>query len=207
MSLRTVVTALPLMLALLFPLVAHAQDDDEESGPDFGRPGPYVAAGFNVNFFTWGSVAAQANAQDLRYNIDPSYGFTAAVGYRITPRLAFETQVDYGFDADIKVDGVKSGEIGGWVTTADFKGYLLTGRFQPFGVFGLGAAFVDGAADVGIGSTYINETGFVMRFGGGIDSYITENIAIFVDGSWVLMTGRLNDVDYATVGAGLMYRF
>jgi opacity protein-like surface antigen len=206
MSLRTVATALA--LALCCTSVAHAQDDDEESGPNFGRPGPYVAGGFNVNFVAgWDSVQDLADAQDLDYSIDPSYGFTAGVGYRLSPRVAVEGQVDYGFDADVKVDGNKSGEIKTWVTTLDFKGYLLTGRFQPFAVMGLGAGFANGAAVVGSGVAGIDETGFVMRFGGGLDSYITENIAIFVDGSWVLSTGRLSDVDLATVGAGVMYRF
>ncbi|MBW2274181.1 MAG: porin family protein [Deltaproteobacteria bacterium] len=207
MTLRTLTTALSLAIALTFSSAALAQDDDEESGPDFARPGPYVTAGFNASFLDWNTVQNLADAQKLKYSIDPSYGFTAGVGYRLSPRLAVEAQVDYGFDTDIEVDDSKSGEMKSWATTFDFKGYLLTGPFQPFGVVGLGAAYVKGAAGVDTATPTIDETGFVIRFGGGLDSYITENIAIFVDGSWILMTGRLSDVDYATVGAGLMYRF
>ena len=206
MSLRTLATALALSIALLLPRLALAQDDDEE-GPDFSYAGPYIAGGFNVSFFDWETVNDLAALQGWKASVEPAYGLTAGVGYRVSPRIAFEAQVDYAFDADVKVSKSKSGELGGWVTTLDTKGYLLTGRFQPFGVFGLGAAGVDGAATVGTDLAAIDEVGFVMRFGGGLDSYITENIAIFVDGSWILMTGRLNDVSFATVGAGVMYRF
>jgi opacity protein-like surface antigen len=190
------------MTALLFPMIAYAEQAEEEE-PDFSRPGPYVAAGFSVDFLD----SSDLKDAGVDYSFDPNFGITAAVGYRLSERIGVEAGVDYGFDANLKIGGNKVGKTTAWVSTLDFKGYLLTGRVQPFGMIGLGAGYAkfkgSGLAD----DVRADETAFVIRFGGGIDTYISENIALFVDGSWVLTTGRLSDVDYATVGAGLMYRF
>jgi hypothetical protein len=46
------------------------------------------------------------------------------------------------------------------------------------------------------------------RFGAGLDVYVTRNIAINVDASYVRpMSTEFDDLDYLSVGWGLLYRF
>jgi opacity protein-like surface antigen len=46
-----------------------------------------------------------------------------------------------------------------------------------------------------------------MRFGGGLDFYITENIVATAEGSYLMPTGSLDNLDYYQFGLGLQYRF
>jgi hypothetical protein len=63
---------------------------------------------------------------------------------------------------------------------------------------------------VGLAFTGLNsesDTAFVMRFGGGIDLYATENVVVSVDADYVLPLGNLDALDYITIGWGIQYRF
>ncbi len=45
------------------------------------------------------------------------------------------------------------------------------------------------------------------RFGGGLDFYITENWVATGEVSYLMPTGKLDDLDYYSIGIGLQYRF
>ena len=89
-------------------------------------------------------------------------------------------------------------------TTVDAKGYLLTGRVQPFALIGVGGMVAMGD---GIGGNTEDESGFVARFGGGVDVYLNREVALSVSGNYVLGTGGVDDLSYASFGIGLLYRF
>jgi hypothetical protein len=44
-----------------------------------------------------------------------------------------------------------------------------------------------------------------MKFGGGVDYYVTKNLVVGVDVDWVVAPSI--DVDYLLVGGGVQYRF
>jgi opacity protein-like surface antigen len=46
-----------------------------------------------------------------------------------------------------------------------------------------------------------------LRFGGGLDFYLTENIVVSAEASYLMPTGKLNGLDYYSIGVGLQYRF
>ena len=46
-----------------------------------------------------------------------------------------------------------------------------------------------------------------MRLGGGLDFYLTENVVITAEGSYLMPTGKLDGLDYYSFGVGLQYRF
>ncbi len=52
-----------------------------------------------------------------------------------------------------------------------------------------------------------SDTDFAARFGGGIDCYLTEAIALQISSSYVLQTGGLDGLDYLSLIAGVQYRF
>ena len=80
------------------------------------------------------------------------------------------------------------------------KAFVLTERFQPFLMIGLGGMGVRGDADSG-------DSGFAARFGGGIDIYITRSFYGALDASYVLPTGDVDDFDLVSIGWGFGFRF
>ena len=93
------------------------------------------------------------------------------------------------------------------VATANVKHYLLTGRFQPYLLGGVGAMFA--RLEFPHSGERFNKIAFAMRFGGGIEFYITESIVMTTGVTYVYPTGSLKDMlDYLSVEAlGFTYRF
>ncbi len=123
---------------------------------------------------------------------------------------------------------------------ANMRAYAWTGPLQPYGLLGIGAVYVDadtkaapirvpvdadndgmidGDPDAGFDSPKIesgsdSDVVFAGKLGGGLDYYLTNNIVLNFDISWVLTTGvdidtlpdkiQLNQVPITT---SLMYRF
>lgn len=158
---------------------------------------------------------------------DGLLGVNAVIGYRAGERVAFEVEVEWLTDSsqsnlDVESDmggstgvqTVKVEEI--WTITANVKVYPpITGRFQPFGVFGVGLQHaklefdvetadletmdtpptdpnnpffrppVDVPADFQIRRTKSQLDG-AMRLGAGIDVYATSNIAVELSATYVL---------------------
>jgi opacity protein-like surface antigen len=156
-------------------------------GIDYARPGPYVAVDFALGDEDFKqSLESRSFFQDT-YELDPQQigpadphddivlvsccsfstnmvvGVNGRVGYRLHPRLALETEVNWmspwnvkseadfvsnfttpvPFTGNLRVEPI--------VLTANAKLYLLTGRFQPFLSVGSGAYFLD-MEDKGLGA-------------------------------------------------------
>jgi opacity protein-like surface antigen len=102
------------------------------------------------------------------------------------------------------------------VFTTNTKGYLLTGRYQPFVLLGVGVMAANYEFVVrnevrdrhGWGHSWNDsQIDFVMRFGGGIDLYATKHVVVSAEVDYVLPFGDLEDLDYLSFGLGLQYRF
>jgi opacity protein-like surface antigen len=218
---RTVALAAAIVFASAASGSAQAAERDQD---DFARNGPFVgfAGVYAINTF-------EDNAEDdinsalalLGYvatlDVDESFGVNVHVGYRFHPNFSAEFQVEWldGFDADASVMALPVGdiatvEIEPRVFSLNAKGHLLTGRYQPFLLVGLGAltAKVEVEDAVGFGLSDIERfSGFAARFGGGIDVYATENIVVTVGADYVLPTGDVEDLDFVSIGWGFQYRF
>jgi opacity protein-like surface antigen len=217
--------------ALVCTAAAFYANEDEVDPEAYDRPGLFIGAGANyaIDEFS-GDVTSQMTVaqydpdapglagemtKDLEF--ENSFGLKGQLGYRCHSRFSIEAQVEWvdGFDAD--VDKVSSGKVGEThleplVVTTNAKAYLLTGRTQPFLRVGLGfmrmkyeekdlTVVISPAAD----TQHDRKTRFAMRFGGGIDHYLTKNIAVSVDVDYVNSFSL--DVDYVLVGGGIQYRF
>ncbi len=175
---------IPTLVALaLLATPALAQDDS-----DFARPGVYFGAG--------GTYAIE-NFDVPGYNLDNTFGFNVRAGYRAIPNLAVE--LEYEWYDDFGIQGV---EVDGWALTVNGKGYLATGRVQPFVLVGLGVIHGEASA----GGLSLDDEAFGVRLGAGIDAYTTENLVISIDASYVLPTGNLDDFQYFALGWGLQWR-
>lgn len=199
-----------------------ALTEDEEVDPeDFARRGWFLGVAGSSAIETFEDDAERdfqkVLGPEVNLSVDDSPGFNGRVGYRCHRRFAAEVETEWlsGFDADLTqpgVDQLANVEFDPIVVTANVKGYLLTGRYQPFLLIGAGAMTADANLrdPVGLIFTGINsesDNAFAMRFGGGIDLYATKNVVLSVDADYVLPFGNLDSLDYVTIGWGIQYRF
>ena len=206
-------------------------DEDEIDAEAYDRPGFFLGGGasYVIEQFT-GDVTS--NLEVARFEegesgllgertddvfFDNSYGVNGYLGYRCHPRFSFEVQFEWveGFEAD--VDKIPSGKVGTTdlepiVVTSNLKAYLLTGKTQPYILTGLGimrAEFKERDTTVfippGSNKQRSRESRFAMRFGGGIDHYLTKNMVVDLKVDYVISFSL--DVDYVLVGGGFQYRF
>jgi opacity protein-like surface antigen len=195
--------------AALFVLAlagASAAQDDQDA---YDRAGPYLALA--------GTLGLDTQLQDdldrrlgslVDVDVDPSLGLNARAGYRFHPNFAAEIHYEWLSDFDINLSSPALGavdttvELDGWALTVDGKAFLLTDNPQPFLLVGVGVLNID--SDFGV-----DKTVFAARFGGGVDCYLTPNIAITLGVSYVLPGEDIDGVgvNYVSIGWGLQYRF
>jgi opacity protein-like surface antigen len=184
--------ALGAALALFATSPALAQSDD------YARNGAYLGLAGSVGIFP----ELEDDLDDVPgvdADVDTGLGLNARAGYRFHPHIAAEAEFEW-VNADIEVSGNDVGDFDTFVGTVNGKAFLLTGRFQPFAMIGIGAMGVRGDGDSG-------DSGFAARFGGGLDFYITRNFTAAIDASYVLPTGDVDDFDLVSIGWGFGYRF
>jgi opacity protein-like surface antigen len=208
------------LTGLVCTVVALNADKEGAKSGEFDRQGWYLGAAgsYAVESFDLEALPDLENAYPFAsLSADNSFGFNGDVGYRCHPRLAGEVEVEWldGFDADLSdpvLGHVASTDIEALAVTANLKGYLLTGRYQPFLLFGGGVIQTESnlqdALAPGIGISNIEkETEFAFRFGGGIDLYATKNVVVTLDADYVMPFGNLDELDFITIGWGFQYRF
>ena len=146
---------------------------------------------------------------------DGSAGFTARAGYRCNGRLSTELGIEWLDEVSRSVRTPGQGEIATTTTqplfvSSNAKGYLFSGRYQPFVILGVGTLYVDSVTTNTKGSISDSSNKYssiALRMGGGLDFYITEHIVLDVEASYVLPVSAIETYKYISVGAGLQYRF
>ncbi len=106
-------------------------------------------------------------------------------------------------------------ELESLVLTTNVKGHLLTGRYQPFVLLGVGFMRMENKA-YDISDVFVWErapqlrertVNVAFRYGAGLDFYLTRNVVVSAEGSYLMPTGKLDGLDYYQFGVGLQYRF
>lgn len=164
---------------------------------------------------------------------EPSVGFHGAVGYRfLDDHLSVSAHVEHLSNIAVKFqDGARASSESGrsilegdtWALSADLAVYPWTGRVQPFLLAGLGWLWADleerpvlrtdaipSSSDpkfVKLGLGIDSGDDLMARFGAGVELYLTDYFFLYADGSYVLGTGEVDDLDYISVGWGLGCRF
>jgi opacity protein-like surface antigen len=173
-----------ILVLIAIPLTATA------AGPDYDRNGIYVGID---------GVAAIELFDDGPLNFDNGGGVKVRAGYRWAPEFAVEGVYEWagGFDDPIGFAAK------GWSLTLNSKGYFATGRVQPYAVAGLGG----GQSEISLLGVSATAGAFIMRFGGGLDYYLTEHWVVDTEIVYVLPFGNLKGTDYLSLGFGFQYRF
>jgi opacity protein-like surface antigen len=176
----------------------HARQQRERA---FSRKGPYLGVG--------AFYAPEAFDEAGPVIVRSSRGLIGLAGYRLHPRLGVELRYDWleGFDFDSP--SFSDGEIEAWSLVLGAKGYLLTGRYQPYLTGGLGVIDADVEADrVSDGRrVHDDETEALVRIGVGVDVYLSEVLVWNLEGTINIPSGGLSDLDYGLLGTGLQLRF
>jgi len=173
-----------------------AKDIDEESEIDYSRRGLYLNGGFAyANGFS-GSMA----------------GPRIHAGYRCHNRFAADLEYEglyirdaNGFEGNTITSGPNTGKSDSadsyWKVAYNVKLFILTGRIQPFIVFGFGGAGAERKHD---GRT---NTDFLINGGAGVDGWLTESLALTLDVKYTALTGGLSDLGNMTIGTTVKYQF
>ena len=212
------VASLGAVAAIACWTTALAGAEDEKPEGEYSRrgwlagvSGRYAAVAFKDDVE---STVRTDIGKTLNFSLKNSFGLVGQAGYRCHERVSAEIEVEWldGFDgsafraADGKFREVDFEPV---AVTANAKGYLLTGRIQPFLLLGGGLLTVKRTEKFIAAGTSASDTttDFAMRFGGGIDIYTSRNIVLTWDIDYLLPFGSNEDLDYVSTGLGLQYRF
>lgn len=188
---------------------------------EFDDPGGYLIIG--------GLTAFEQFQGTDDTDISNSMGVELRGGYRFLEYLSAELELDWlsGFDFEVAPPAISPRTakltIDGGQFTANVKAYLPFGRIQPYGLFGLGLMYGR------VRSTYAvttvcspywyywycsgayahlgSSTEFLMKYGGGLDIYLTDTYAISLDAAYVQPFGKLDDLRNITFNWGFLIKF
>jgi opacity protein-like surface antigen len=181
------VISIPAYILTVAALASGCIYDRETVDDGYARDGWYTG------------LSATAAIEDMpsSFAAQNGWGLSGRAGYRCHPNVAVEGQAE-GFWFDLDLPNPNYGnQINGFDVTGNGKIYLpLFGkRLQPFLMSGFGALH-DG-----------EETDIVMRLGGGVDFYLTQNIVVGLDMSYMNPHGQVADLQFWSMGFGFQYRF
>ncbi len=212
-----------LLIALLatFMLASSATAQNR-----YNYPKSYIQLAGLYGLCSWSGHNTSGDCGD---NFDNSLGFNFRGGIRLNRWFAFEGQVEWASGYDLKspasvtppVPGLRSATLDTVAYTVNARLYLTEGRIQPYAIAGIGGqnSWLD--TNLANSDTF---TSFIGRFGAGADIYLTENLALtgeftyvaateasatyygwYWDDIWTKKSGV--DPSYLAVSWGLMYSF
>ena len=164
---------------------------------DFGRTGAYIGGGF----------VGALNETDLDDATGDSLGFDLRGGYRLHPHFAVEGQLSY-LDNIGGNFGVADVDLKTLIGTANVKGFLLTGRVQPYAQAGIGGTALHAKASF-LGNTVASDsdTEFTFRGGGGVDVYVSPRVNLYTEATYVLLTGDFAGSGFVPFVFGAQFHF
>lgn len=215
--LRIVTSIFIAMATLCISDLARAQDD-------YSRPGWYLGLGGTVAFLASAErdvEAALGQAGNLSVEIDESLGLNVRGGYRgkwAGGEMHFEWIEGFDIEAMNTLGKLDAYKVDGWAVTLNGKFYPFAGlesvlpplakRFHPFLTAGIGYMKFNATLPQQPAGADYHEWDFAVRPGGGLEVYLTKNVAISVDYTYVYpVADDLDGLDYHSIGWGLLYRF
>ena len=183
---------------------------DDAQAWDFARGGPYagVAGSYAIDRAAEDAIEDQLDALGYAVKVDlkDSFGVQGRLGWRFARHFAAEIQAESLFGFETRALGQKVSEHEMLVGTLNAKLPLSISDIQPFLLVGVGAMYVKLEDNLGAGIS-VDDLGPVLRAGGGLDFYLSRQIVLSVDTTYVLPFDAVQDLDYLSVGFGLQFRF
>ena len=164
--------------------VAEAADAD---AVDLGDESVYYD---HVGWYVRGGVLAGYLDGHDNLDFDAGVGFSVAGGLRHNRWMAIEVNYSKVYKSKTNdIETEKSKSVEEYEMGVDLHFYPLglievlavSDRFQPYVSGGFGFSEVDVSSS--------KQTLYMLRFGGGLDVYVTEKLGVYVDGSYSIMSG------------------
>jgi len=189
-----------LLLVCLLPGFAAADDDYARPGGYLGIGGTYAFHWFPGNFdddVTGGTAVKTENGG----------GLNVRGGYRFNSWAALEAEYEWIAGFENKVAGSKIFDLSYHTVTANGKFvYPGWGRFQPYGLVGVGftVLLLDSRRDQG-SSLDDSTVGFAGRVGAGLDVYLTQSWLLNVAIEAQLNTAQIDNSSSAGSDVGSLF--
>ncbi|MGH8547603.1 MAG: outer membrane protein [Methylococcales bacterium] len=208
------VAAGAILCAGLLPNLAAAGEMD-----DFARPGAYVGLGgtYAFHWFAGQSFDRNLGGQGVQVISSGSGGLNARAGYRVYPWFAAEVEYEWIDGFSNKIRGSNVATLTSHQLTVNGKFiYSDWGRFQPYGLLGVGLSIWEASDRLGSGSGLdATSVGLAGRVGLGLDAYVNENLLVNLGLDMALSTtridnsigGALKNLFYIPIQFGVQYRF
>lgn len=181
------------LAVVVFSSGAAFAEDAGEDGDRYARSGPYamVSGAFLQDESDSGSK--------LRIDTANGWGVEATGGFRWTPHVAFELQVEFlRRDTDSSASEWMVPSAGGRL-----KYVILTDRFQPFVSLGMGLL----RAEEVVAGENKSAWGGLARFGTGLDFYATDRVVLDFTFEYLHGTGSWHGFRDLRFALGPQYRF
>ena len=212
---------------LMIPLAAAAQDDGEEGKKnDWSRTGPYFGASVVGGGFTAATDDLNDQLSPLGLELPPDFsavppfmgtsndiehdlglGYDIYVGYRAHKFVAAELEFEHLTDIEFDENGGTFLDGESMTFTASVRAILPLGRFEPFGVVGVGLMHTDLNDSQNLGVVYEDGVGFLWKVGGGFDFHVTECVGLRFSTDYMRPKGNIHNLEHVSVGGGLFYHF
>lgn len=163
---------------------APARDPD----PSCSRQGVWLGVGAGYALQDFSLPGGHDDAADVAFR----------AGYRGLPWLGVEFlgEVLTTFDADDS----RAADVDGYLVSVNARAIAPLGRVEPWLMAGLGVLDVDT-------DRRSRRDDFAFRSAAGVDLYLTAHWVLYGEASYLLPTGDVERFDYATFGAGILFRF
>ncbi len=210
--------AISVMLALLIPSFATAQNNDDKYGDDFWEEEEEFSSegegsDSTPGYYVKGGIAIGVPGIDISgVDADAGAGLSIAGGMMITPWLASEVDLTFTAGSELEFEGRDIADVSYVALVASAKFYPLglidvdaPEWFQPYASLGVGAG------QYGFDSNTIafgddTEGGFVFRFVGGSEFMVWNKIGLYFEAGYD--AAAFEDIDgSARVVFGGTYRF
>lgn len=185
------------LVMLAAPVMAgESEDGEEESAQDFGREGLYIGGSGVYAIEAW-----RGNPEDN--NVENTAGLNGYLGYRVNEFASLEIHIEWvnNFLND------NPGQLGGVTSSVRTKVYATQSRLQPYATVGAGILATTINKSNNIEGINKAQSDWAFRFGGGIDFYLTENWALNAEATYLWTVGDVKQLDYSSIGLGILYRF
>ena len=194
--------------------VEPRDDDYDRRGWFAGLQGVYAREDYDVDREERNIQSQTEFEIEFSLNNHDAGGVRGKFGRRCHSRFSVEFEMEWLDDFAGEVVNLSNGEVASDINfstiagTINTKGYLLTGRVQPFVLVGVGAMSVRGDNNpIGSNKSSQDDGHLVARFGGGIDFYVNRHWVVSGQADYVYSATNLESTNYISVGFGAMYRW
>ncbi|MDH3723114.1 MAG: porin family protein [Desulfobacteraceae bacterium] len=167
-------------------------------------------------FYVGLGASHQGNNYDFEDVVDwdeGTWGINAKFGYRLTPVVSFQFDVDWIPEVEgvLKSDPSLGGEVAVYTGIFSLKGYFPTSKpVKPFIIVGAGIMHYDIELNSGtqsLGAAIDDKTDLCLKIGGGLDVFINQSFSIGLEGNYTAGNDKVDAIEFWNFILGAAYHF